>query len=73
MLGSGVLRKVQAAGWDARSRVVGYRGQSRQTLSLRPEKLERWSGDPEGRNRFRKKVRGSALATMPVTHPGNVR
>ena len=52
---------------------MGYRGQSRQTLSLWPEKLEGWRGDPEGRNRFQKKFRGSALATMPVTHPGNVR
>lgn len=38
-----------------------------------PEKLEGWRGDPERRNRFRRKVRGSALAMMPVTHPGNVR
>lgn len=64
---------MQAASWHARSQVVGYRGKSRRTLSLGPEKLEGWRGDPEWRNRFRRKVRGSALAMMPVTHPGNVR
>ena len=35
-----------------------------------PEKLEGWRGDPERRNRFQRKVRGSALAMMPVNTQG---
>ena len=44
--------------------------QSGRTLSLGPENLEGWRGDPEGSNRLQRKVRSSILAMMPVRHPG---